>query len=88
MKRSHLAAAVLLSMAGGLMPASGVTQTKAPPPMATLRADKQLRQIGFSGAIARRGLRQGPGWTQTHVQRMAKKAKKAKNVRRNRMAHR
>jgi hypothetical protein len=46
------------------------------------RSLRQAMQPGGAGVVARR---RGPGWTQAHVKRLAKKRR---NVLRNRRAHR
>lgn len=83
MKRMNLALAAAIAMAGVAGGSAFEAKATAPRVQITQRQTKRqmLRDAGFGPSYRRRG----PGWTQAQVQRMAKKAR---NVKRNRRAHR
>lgn len=83
MKRSSILAAALMAMASSAF--AGVEVPKAPPPTVTADAKKRKRMLLGHATGITTARRRGPGWTHAHVQRMANKAR---NRRRNKLAHR
>lgn len=81
--RMSLATAVIAGLAG--FGPSITSVDRAAPPSITAPQRKQRRQLDGLGSSGRRTHKRGPGWTHAQVQRMARKAR---NVQRNRHAHR